>query len=268
MQRLGPKTRELLKALGLDDWELENIEKGDLNWDLIPVDYSGSQSTDADLLLSLCEGGQRVPCRLSKSQADELINVWDFERRQSPNDHRPVTFPAGDFDDWTGIRPDSDWLDLVRGYRLAAALLTSAASNEAAAPYLYLCRHTLELQLKAIIMLGQQAMRLVLDLPGHHDLQKLWTAAYPIASARRPNGATQLAMIRRIIDDYNQADPGSYNFRYPVTKNNTPIVHKAFVHAFSQRTHASNMKEAFDYLDDIIRELRFSVLLRGLDDSV
>lgn len=267
MQRLGPKTRELLKALGLDDWELENIEKGTLDWDLIPADYGDSESTDSDLLLSLCEGGQRVHGRLSKSQVDELINVWDFERRQSPDDHRPVTFPAGDYDDWTGIGPDSDWLDLVRGYRAATELLTSAASTKVAAPYLYLCRHTLELQLKAIIMLGQQALRLVLDLPSHHDLQKLWTAAYPIASGRRPSGSKELAAIRQIVDDYNKADPGSYNFRYPVTRSNMPIVHKAFVHAFSQKTHASNMKEAFDYLDDIIRELRFSVLLRGLDES-
>jgi hypothetical protein len=205
--------------------------------------------------------------RLSQSKTDELINTWDFERRQVAGKIRPSTFPIGEFDDWTGIKPDADWIDIIKSYRTASRILSAESCREAAAPYLFLCRHTLELQLKAIIMLGQQAFDLALDLPSHHDLPKLWTAAYPIAIHRRPKGRASLLEVRQVVDDYHEVDPGSFNFRYPVAKNNNPIVHKEFVHAFSQKAHSSKIERGCDFLDDVIRSLRFAVLWRGVKAS-
>jgi len=99
MEKLGPKTRQLLVAFGLDAGDLDDIESG--------------------------------------------------ERERS------ITFPCGQIDDWTGIRPNSDWQDLIKGYRQAVEMLAARPPRATAAPYLYLCRHVLELQMKAIIMLGQ-----------------------------------------------------------------------------------------------------------------
>jgi hypothetical protein len=261
MERLGPETRKLFQNLGLDRAEIESIETGDVGWDLVPVNESGADDSDSELMLMNGEGA-RYPARLSKEAADKLINTWDFERRQKPKGLRPSTFPAGNFDDWTGIKPDSDWLDLIREYRASIDLLGRDSTRGTSAPWLYLCRHTLELQLKAIIMLGQEAMALTYDLPSHHDLQKLWTAACPIASSRRAVSETELAKVRQVVDDYQDADPGSFNFRYPVEKNNKPVVHRDFVHAFSKKAHSSAIRGACDYLDDIIRKLRFAVLVR------
>jgi hypothetical protein len=262
MQSLGPETRKLLQNLGLNRAEIESIESGDLDWDLIPVYEPGADGSESDLALTNGEGGQAFPARLSREEADKLINTWDFERRQRPKGLRPSTFPVGNLDDWTGIKPDSDWVDLIREYRASIDLLGRDLPREASAPWLYLCRHTLELQLKAIIMLGQEAMALTFDLPSHHDLQRLWTAAYPIAKSRRGVSDTELATVRQVVDDYQDADPGSFNFRYPVATNNKPVVHKTFVHAFSKKAHASAIRSACDYLDDIVRELRFAVLVR------
>jgi len=262
MERLGPETRKLLQSLGLDRSEIESIETGDVEWDLVPAHEYGADGGDSDLVLTMSEGAQRLSARLSKETADKLINTWDFERRQRPKGVRPATFPVGSLDDWTGIKPDSDWLDLVREYRTSIDVLGRDLPRDASAPWLYLCRHTLELQLKAIIMLGQEAMALAYDLPSHHDLQKLWTAAYPIAKTCRGISDGELATVRQVVDDYHNADPGSFNFRYPVERNNKPVVHKTFVHAFSRKAHASVIREASDYLDDVIRKLRFTVLIR------
>lgn len=129
---------------------------------------------------------------------------------------RPPTFSAGTSDDWTGIKPDVDWLDLIREYRAAMDILAREQPPGVPAPYLFLCRHTLELQLKAIVVLGQQSMKLVPDLPPVHDLQKLWTAAYPIAKTRSWVKDDELATVRQVVDDYHLADPSSFAFRYPV----------------------------------------------------
>jgi hypothetical protein len=254
----------LLENLGLHRTEIESVERGDLGWDLFPVNEAQAGNSDSDLILTNSEGtAERRPARLSKEAADELINTWDFERRQKNRGLRPSTFPVGSLDDWTGIKPKSDWLDIIREYRASIDLLGRDLPREVSAPWLYLSRHTLELQLKAIIMLGQEAMALASGLPPHHDLQKLWTAAYPIAKSRRGVTDADLAMVRQVIDDYHDADPGSSSFRYPVAKSNKPVAHRAFVHAFSKKAHATAVRRACDYLDDIIRKLRFAVLFRG-----
>jgi len=251
MEKFGPHTTKLLNGFGIDSEDIVRIENGDISWDII----------ENDLLLFNSEGGHRHIAKLSESQVEELINSWEFERRESKDQERPITFPFGEVDDWTGIRPGSDWQDLIKGYREAVEILATTPPRTTAAPYLYLCRHTLELQMKAVIMLGQQSMHLAPDLPSHHDLQKLWTAAFPIAKHNFPKGETQLADVRQVVDDYHMADAGSFSFRYPVTKGNKPVDHASFIHAFSHKHHASQFRKACDTLDEIINKLRLSVLL-------
>lgn len=258
MEKLGPHTIDLLKKLGLDSKDIASIENGEITWEII----------ESDLLLFNSEGGWRRIARLSRSELEELDDSWEFERRERmPQDERPLTFPCGEIDDWTGIRPGCDWCDFIKGYRQAVEILAEKPLRATAAPFLYLCRHTLELQLKAVIILGQKSMQLTEDLPPHHDLQKLWTAAFPIAKQNYPNGETQLAEVRQVVNDYHAADPRSSNFRYHVTRKNDLVEYASFIRSFSHQSHVSQFRKASDTLDMIVNALRFSALLASHDSA-
>jgi hypothetical protein len=198
---------------------------------------------------------------LTGDQADSLVNAWEFERRAVGGNVHPSTFSEGTIDDWIGIAPDtSNWSDLAAGYWEAVSILANSKRPSISAPYLYLSRHTLELHLKAVIMFGQEWMRVAPDLPGHHDLAKLWTAAVPIAKATRLKDDSRLRTVGQMVDDYCKVDCGSYSFRYPVSKNNEPIQHQAFLHAFSLEKHAELFQNAVDFLGELIRTLRILIL--------
>lgn len=267
MEKLGPRTTAFLKGLGLDADDIVSIQSGEISWDIVDLDSSNSVVAESDLLLFHSDGGHRHVACLSKNQVDELINAWEFERRESTGPERPLTFPCGDVDDWTGIRPGSDWYDLIKGYREATEILATTPPRATAAPYLYLCRHTLELQMKAVIMLGQQTMNLVPDLPSHHDLLRLWTETFPIAMQFDPDGGRQLDMVRQVVSDYHTADSGSFSFRYPVTKKNKPVAHASFVQAFSHQGHTLQFRNACTVLDAIVNRLRWRVALARMFDS-
>ena len=205
---------------------------------------------------------------IGSQDAIDLLNAWEFERRKQHDqkDTRPDVFPDGELHDWAGVTPDSDWQDVVSGYRAASQTL-AASSPHLTHPYLFLCRHTIELQLKAIVMIGQQWLRVEPDLPGHHDLQRLWTAALPIAHAKlgaRLEKAIDLALVRSLIDSYHQVDSGSFAFRYPVGKNNRAHSHQAYLYRFSASGHHQKFERVADGLNKVILSLRYGLMFSTL----
>lgn len=255
-----PKSRQLLRECGIGEPELAAIARGDMQWDLLNATDAPGES---DLVLFGEEGGHRFVARLTPSQADELLSAWDYERRSRQPDDKS-SFPPGTYDDWAGVSPDSDWESLVRSYRSACTIMRRGLSREATEPWLFLCRHTIELQLKAIVMLGQDALGVEPDLPDHHNLKRLWTAASPFFLLhRRPD--TDLALrARAIVEAYDAADNGSYSFRYPVTRANARIKHSNALHQFSPAQHADAFERCCNYLGDIIRTLRVRLFFRGV----
>jgi hypothetical protein len=265
MAKLGPKTRELLANFGLRSLDLDDLESGEVSWDIVDSNHPHPEN-GADLLLFHSDGGNKFVGSLTEQQVDQLISTSEFETREGGPHTRPAIFPVGTVDDWTGIRPNSDWEDLVRGYRQAVEILRARPPRTTAAPYLYLCRHLLELQLKAIIMLGQEAMDLAPDLPSHHDLQRLWTAAFPFVAKHFGSKTPDLEGVRALIKEYHAADPGSFSFRYPVTKGNMPVDHDSCMHSFSLKGHADQFADACDALDKAILHIRLARLFKGLKD--
>lgn len=255
MNDITPKTTALLKSLGLNDFDIAGIHSGEITWDI--VDHNDGSFL---LLLFNNEGGQKGVAFISEDKMKELLNVSEFERREAEVDYRSPSFPVGDVNDWAGIKPDADWLDLVKSYREAVEALAQKPTNANAAPYLFLCRHTIELQLKAIIMLGQEAMKLTAFLPSHHDLDRLWSAAFPVIKLYPPKEESQIDQVRQIVKDYHDADPGSFNFRYPVSTNNKPIKHASFVHSFGVSQHSLSFRNACNCLDKVIQRLRFALI--------
>jgi len=140
------KTNTLLKNLGLDESDIEGINCGDITWSIIDPGEAG----DFTLMLFDSEGAHRVVDHISEEDTVRLLNVSEFENREPLIESRSPSFPVGDVDDWAGVKPDSNWIDLVKSYRDAVKVLAQKPADANAAPYLFLCRHTLELQLKAI----------------------------------------------------------------------------------------------------------------------
>lgn len=250
-----PETRRLLTKHGLGEVTLAHIASGEVDWDLI-YDASGAQL----VLLDVETGNTLVGASLSAKEADELLSKWEFEQRDGLLANRPDAFGAGDYDDWTGVRPGSDWPGMIRDYRAGIDAMALSLPAGAGAPLLFLCRHTLELQLKAVIMVGQDALGLRLDLPGHHELDRLWTAAQPMIVAC--GFQEDLGSVRALVDQYHLADPHSFNFRYPVNTKNKPVQHETFMHAFSKTQHLAKTKAAFDLLDRAIRRAQMTGLFR------
>ena len=249
---LGPQTRSILTGLGMNQADLLLIEQGKVSWDLLSDAESGEDQTD--LVLFYDEGHRRIG-RLTPSQVVDLINASEFESREKSDRSQSIAFPPGNYDDWAGVRPNSNWDHLVQAYRRAAAILATSHSLHLTEPWLFLCRHTLELQLKAIIMLGQEWLGLDADLPGHHDLQRLWTGAFPIASLQKSHSKAKSQAVRELVQAYHDADPLSFSFRYPVSKSNAPVDHAPFLQRFSIAQHRAMFDSACDYLDTLIKEL-------------
>jgi len=107
-------------------------------------------------------------------------------------------------------------------------------------------------------MLGQRAMKLSADLPGHHDLDRLWTAAFPFAKPHAVDDHGALDRVRQVVAAYHSADPRGYSFRYPVTMGNKAVDHASYVHAFSQSGHAAELCNACDILDRIIKKIQMA----------
>jgi len=248
------KTYDLLKSYGLHDQDIEMIKSDEVDWDI----------HENQLILHHCEGGHKLACGLTDEQVDELLNANRYESRKRNSGIESVAFIPGQIDDWAGIAPDSDWEGFVNGYANAANALHKTIPNDSIEPYLFLCRHTLELTLKGVIMLGQESLGLIQDLPDHHDLRRLWTAAYPILMIKGKLSTEQINLIHSVVDEYHSMDPCSFSFRYPVSKKNKRINHDSRLQSFSLEKHSTTFREVVDCLHKVVKNLKMSIVLSEL----
>ncbi|MFC1600815.1 hypothetical protein ACFL34_00505 [Candidatus Sumerlaeota bacterium] len=246
------KTHDLLKRYGLDDEDIRMVESGEVEWDILG---------NNDLTLLHRDWGQRHQRVLTDDQINELLNAHRFESRKRDHGIDSVTFVPGEIDDWAGITPDSDWEGFVKGYANAANALHRSVRVDSIEPYLFLCRHTLELTLKGVILLGQESLGLAQDLPDHHDLCRLWTAAYPILRDKLSNEESDF--IRSVVDEYHSMDPGSFSFRYPVSRKNRKINLDSRLQSFSLKEHNTTFRKVVDRLGGIIMILKLNILFSG-----
>jgi hypothetical protein len=236
---------------GLDDQDIQMIKSDEVDWDI----------RENQLVLWHCEGGHRYACELTDDQVDELLNAYRFESRARNGGIESVAFVPGQIHDWAGVAPDSNWEGFVNGYVNAANALHKAIPNDSIEPYLFLCRHTLELTLKGVIMLGQESLGLIQDLPDHHDLCRLWTAALPILLIKGKLSAEQIDLIRSVVDEYHSMDAGSFSFRYPVSKRNKKINHDDRLQSFSLEKQNGTFREVVGCLHKVVKNLKMGIVL-------
>lgn len=250
-----PKTFEKLLEYGLSQPEIDLIKSKEIDWDII----------DGNLSLLDSDGSFRFIYHLSKEEIQELLNMYRFESRENAKLDSTEIFQLGEIDDWAGISPKSDWKKYVDGYVKSAEVLSTSIPNDFIEPYLFMCRHSLELMLKTILMLSQELYDLSPDLPGHHDLRKLWTATYPMIRLLGKCDDSEISFAGKFIDQYHKIDELSFSFRYPVTKNNKAVEHKKYLTSFRLSTHKQSFEEVTAIFTKILQSLEMREMMKNFN---
>ncbi len=120
---------------------------------------------------------------------------------------------------------DEPWGGYAEGFKRLADLgvryieQTGHEQDFLVYPIVFSYRHYVELSLKQII----RAARKLLDEPGgvppSHDLDALWNTAEPLLKQIEPEGAETYRNVRACLARFNELDPKSDSFRYPVRSN-------------------------------------------------
>ncbi len=127
-------------------------------------------------------------------------------------------------------------------------------------PIVFLYRQALELHLKSIIIHGNNILRLEgkeetagPDIFKSHSLTKLLAAAEPIIEFMgweergfENDLIENFDDVKKIIEDFNEIDPGSYAFRYPIDTKGKGSVEHHF--AFDIRRVAAMLNPLLDVL--------------------
>jgi hypothetical protein len=147
-------------------------------------------------------------------------------------------------DAWLKWCGDARWTAHAEGYKKAADLLVEQTKQDMVGqdyviyPVGFLYRHSLELYLKSLIMVGQQLRGKNPRFPKHHELWELWQEARAVLEDTWPNDPkADLDNVEVRIRQFVDVDPFSEAFRYPSARNGKE--------SLSQMTHINlrNLKE-------------------------
>ncbi|MCE5199369.1 MAG: hypothetical protein ABFD54_09590 [Armatimonadota bacterium] len=125
-----------------------------------------------------------------------------------------------------------DWYAYIEGYRLAADTIVEHVTQRCRRgvdllvyPIVFLYRHHLELRLKSLIMDGKQLYNDLPEFPKTHKIDILWKECREILEKVWPNGPKEeLDAVEACITEFNTIDPKSEAFRYPVNRQEAPIL--------------------------------------------
>lgn len=115
------------------------------------------------------------------------------------------------------------------GYRRAAECIFAQIASEyfgqdtLVYPLFFNWRQFVELSLKGAIREGRALQGGKYEAPIGHDIKELWTEARRLFVAHWGEHE-ELSPAEEIIRQLSAADPGSFNFRYPLDKKSKPTV--------------------------------------------
>ena len=132
-----------------------------------------------------------------------------------------------------------------------------------ACPIIFLYRHALELYLKGAIRTGTKILHLLGNIPpdlksleGHH-LTSLLPAVKQIFNAIGEtwetdiNGLRTFDEFKMLVEELDEADPGSYSFRYPIGKGKRPQGTVPHHFVFNVIEFAHQMNQLLSLLDGV-----------------
>lgn len=129
------------------------------------------------------------------------------------------------------LPPQTSFGSHIEGYERAMCLLWAemegrpreAGIDFLVYPYVFMCRHVVEISLKDTIQIGHRLEGNPLNFPKHHRLGELWSEARGML--RRIEGDflnDEIEAIDQLIGELDIIDPHSMAFRYPTNKNGGP----------------------------------------------
>ena len=300
---LGPLTRKVLVEAGIDEARLAGIDNGTYEWTIGRAPTYGISADEETARRIAHEAAVR------KDFAIKIVRTEAAQRAKRPYDMSPrsrlayeaampnalgqriartrryeealtergevksVLFAQGTPDDWASVALAPSWDALAFEFRRAAEVLASANTIDAPSPMLpllTLCRHHLELALKAIIMDGDRLAGNAVDLPARHQLVPLWKRAEPLMrSAWRTNWLDAEAIATgAVIAEFEQIDRDSMATRYPVDKSNSAFPRPTQLVNFSIAAFMSTFTHAADFLSSASLWIEVGLRLRaeGLGD--
>lgn len=129
------------------------------------------------------------------------------------------------------------WILYAEGYKRGADLLAEHVVEKARDqdfliyPIVFLYRQNIELQMKMLIMRGNQLLDIQGGYPKSHSLTKLWPEVKAIVEKVWPeSNRSEIAVIDALITEMNEYDPQSMSFRYPVDKQGEPSLPQELTH--------------------------------------
>lgn len=147
---------------------------------------------------------------------------WRYNARLNP--HRVVEGPNGIS---IGSNAPNDFSTYADGYKrladIGVAHIADARYDVDVLVYsiVFCYRQYLELRLKELIKTSGSLLDQSVATPNEHDLLKLWKLLRPLLELIWPeqDAQTERNNTESVIAQFQELDPGSYAFRYPVNRN-------------------------------------------------
>lgn len=253
MTFLGKTTEKCLLVCGVSSKNVKSIKCGKAEWD---IQEATPEKGSNFLALTLFPDDDQIRTHRIRYLTDKQVVILkrcsEYEERNhnASKENRPSVFPAGKINDWMGLDIVPSWVGLIKEYRKAADILSESYFS-VPAPFLYMCRHTLELQLKQILWLNKE-MKTDTDFKINHQLDELWKKAFPIVQSFNEELKEDSNFVNEVILGYHKIDQYSTSLRYPSDKNNELIKHQKYLQSFSKSLHTEKFQRASDALETVI----------------
>lgn len=150
---------------------------------------------------------------------------FEFKMMVQPDsiDGSPLFASGRDWRNNACVESYGSFYAYVEGYRLAADLIVQSVMDGGRSqdllvyPAAFLYRQYLELSLKDMIQSGRQLVDAGDDSPHGHRLNYLWQEVKRVfGCVDGLSPIPDVALIDRIIAEFDALDPGSTAFRYPL----------------------------------------------------
>ena len=149
-----------------------------------------------------------------------------------------------------------DWYAYTEGYRRAADTLVEHITQRCrydvdflVYPIVFLYRQHLELRLKTLIIDGNRLYDNPPGFPKTHKIDILWKECRKILEKVWPKGPKEeIDAVEICIVEFSKIDPKSEAFRYPVDRDETPIL-PSELKRINVRHLADSMAKVANFLD-------------------
>jgi hypothetical protein len=166
---------------------------------------------------------------------------------------RDEIFPYSRREDYVQTEWAKGWAYAAIGYREAARFLTKhrrdfrASIDQVGLVIFFIQRHCVELALKELLVSEGVDLK---EIKSQHSLVALWYACREVVGSETDGWVFLEKEGGNLVELLDDADPGSYGFRYPVDRDDVEYERPACIDLDALATHVSRLTTAVDgYLD-------------------